>query len=130
MAKLRIIGEGTEFLDNWVINSNDVGGVRVNGTCVQRLGKDGTWYDRYNAGKPIEKILWTEDGSIMAVLPDGRVQHANVSLSCNPRNKPQVRDNVVEDKSQATKSATTKIEKYISNSSRSGWWWKWPLKGL
>lgn len=128
MKKFRIIGEGSEFQDNYGIQNTDVGGVRIHGTCVQRLSKDGRWYNCYTSDKPIKKILWTENGSIMAVTQDDRVQYANVNLKCNPNNKPRVRDYVVEGRS---KPAKQKSKRTIGGSFlKSGWWWKWPLKGL
>ena len=129
MKKFGIIGEGTEFIDDWGVNSTDVGGVRINGNCVQRLSKSGTWYDCYNAGKPIEKLLWTENGSVMAVTQDGRAQYA-ANLACNPQNKPKVREYVLEDKSKVDNDTPKREAESRGSSSRSGWWWKWPLKGI
>ncbi len=135
MKTLRIIGEDTEFIDNWGINSNDVGGVRIRGNYVQRLSKNGAWIDCYNAGKPIEKILWCENGQVMAVTGDGSVQSANVNLTCNPANKPQAKDYVIEDAAQADKSKGSKRESNQKEKSGKkflpeGWWYKYPLKGL
>lgn len=137
MTKLRIIGQDTEFIDNWNINSTDVGGVRIQGTCVQRLSKSGSWYDCYNAGKPIEKLLWCENGSIMAVMKDGQVRNANVNLTCNPKNKPQAREYVIDDGSKENdvkEDKSTKKSKSKEKSERQffpdGWWYKWPAKGI
>ena len=136
MTKLRIIGQDTEFIDNWNINSTDIGGARIKGNCVQRLSKDGKWYDTYNAGKPIEKLLWCENGSIMAVTQDGQVKHA-MDLACNPKNKPKVSDYVIDDGSKANAAKEEKASKKNKSEEKSGkkffpagWWYKWPAKGL
>ena len=126
----RIIGEGFAFYDDWAIASSNVGGVRVNGNCVERLAKSGEWFMCYNAGKPIEKILWEENGAIHAVTEDGRIEYANVNLSCNPNKKPPVREYSTSSSKKQTKSSKKK-EKESKNDDGwfgPGWWWKWPFK--
>ncbi len=120
MAKYRIYDEGNAFFDDYGINSNDVGGVRINGSCVERLGKGNQWFTAYNAGKPIDRLLWTENGAIHAVTDDGKVVNANVNLARNPNCPTKIREITID---EASKSSSKKVEEKKKSSGSSGFGW-------
>lgn len=92
MAKFRITHEDIEIRDSWGADSDDIVAVRVNGCYVERQSKSGEWFTTYNHGKPLDRIIRTENGTIMAVTADGKVVNANVNLRCDPNNRPSVRE--------------------------------------
>lgn len=127
MAKYRIINQGSAFYDDYAANSTDVAGVRINGSCVERLGKNGQWFTAYNAGEPIDNLLWTENGAVQAVTSSGKVAYSNVNLTCNPKNKPSVREITIGGKKSSSRG---KREEYSDSSSGAPAILLWPLKGL
>ncbi|MDE6361185.1 MAG: hypothetical protein K2L39_08195 [Muribaculaceae bacterium] len=129
MAKYRIIGEGNHFQDDWGLNSIDACAVRINGNVIERLSKCGTWFPAYNAGQPIEKLLWAENGSIHAVLKNGSIREHAAHLPSTPGKTPIPWEYNAggSDRTSATSSSSRRGSQN-SKFFGPGWWWKWPFK--
>ena len=76
--KFDIIGRGLEFFDKTGAGGCDTLGVRINGTCVERLSTSGKWFTASNVGEPIKELIWEKNGSVHALTEAGYVKYATV----------------------------------------------------
>lgn len=104
-----IIASGTEFMDDCGVTRTGIKGVRFNGRTVEKLHESGSWSDaaRFNAN--IKELIWLPNGSVKAILEDGRCEYAT-DLVPTPNKYNRIRyelpDNNVSSNSQSTRNTS------------------------
>lgn len=82
--KLRVIGEGCEFYDDWRKGDGLICGVKISGTNVDVLDHLGNWLMIKGVGEPIDRLLWEKGGNVHALTASGRLLYCT-NLSPNPK---------------------------------------------
>ena len=67
--KLRVIGEGCEFYDDWRKGDGLICGVKISGTNVDVLDHLGNWLMIKGVGEPIDRLLWEKGGGMCMPSP-------------------------------------------------------------
>lgn len=99
-------------------------GVRINGTCVERMTPEGKWFTTANIGEPIKEFVWEKNGSVHALTESGNLKYATI---LNPDSKVgYVAQKMEFESGEDLSSPSDKINKIKKKTPL----WKWPFKIL